>query len=184
MSPSAWFSAAKAYLVGGLVVVLAGAAAVQTVRLASAGKTLSNERAAAARLESDRNHLALTDALRSFDKMVVHAAAQQGLTHALAQETAARIAAERRNGQLAAGLRDAFASVAARDREEAAAHAAGSGDPGDRPDAVDSLFGEAGELLARSADIQEEARSIVTRRDSEVKALRAQVDVDRALFVP
>ncbi|MNY54890.1 hypothetical protein D3C86_1908160 [compost metagenome] len=88
------------------------------------------------------------------------------------------------DSQLAAGLRDAFAAVAARDREEAAAHAAGSGDPGDRPDAVDSLFGEAGELLARSAELQEEARSIVTRRDSEVKALKAQVAVDRELLEP
>ena len=184
MSPLAWLSAAKVYLVGGLIVVLASATAVQTVRLAGAGKTLSDERAAAAQLESDRNHLALTDALRSFEKMVVHSAAQQGLSHALAQETAARFAAERRNGQLAAGLRDAFAAVAARDREEAAAHAAGSGDPGDRPVAVDTLFGEAGELLARSADLQEEARSIVTRRDSEVKALRAQVAADRELLEP
>jgi hypothetical protein len=182
VSPTAWFSAAKVYLVGGVIVALAGAAAVQTLRLAAAGKELADQRASAAQLEADRTRVALTDALRTSEKMAAHAAAQEGLTHVLAQETAARLDAERRNGQLAAGLRDAFAAFTARDREEAAADTASAGDPGDRPRTVDGLFGEAGDLLARSADLQEEARSIVTRRDSEVKALKAQVDVHRALL--
>lgn len=184
MSPLAWFDAAKVYLAGGLIVVLAGATVVQTLRLTDSGRDLADTRAAAARLEADRNRVALTDALRTSEKMAAHAAAQQGLTHVLAKETAARRAAERLNGQLADGLRDAFAAFTARDRTAAETDAAGAGNPGDRPDTVDSLFGEAGELLARSADLQEEARSIVTRRDSEVKALRAQIDVDRASMEP
>ncbi|MES2251532.1 MAG: hypothetical protein V4645_29980 [Pseudomonadota bacterium] len=161
-----------------------GVSCVERTRAADARADLASEKRERAQEDSARYRVALTDALRSSEKMAAHAAAQQGLTHALAQETAARIAAERSNGQLAAGLRDAFAAFAARDREEAAAHAAGAGDSGDRPGAVDSLFGEAGELLARSADLQEEARSIVARRDSEVKALKAQVEADRALCAP
>ncbi|QOF76056.1 hypothetical protein [Variovorax sp. 38R] len=169
------------WLLGVGLVAALGVAGIERTRAAVVRADLASEKRERAQEDSDRYRVALTDALRSSEKMAAHAAAQQGLTHALAQEAAARIAAERRNGQLAAGLRDAFAAFAARDRAEAAAHAAGSGDPGDRPGTVDSLFGEAGELLARSADLQEEARSIVTRRDSEVKALKAQVDVDRAL---
>ncbi|BEP70837.1 MULTISPECIES: hypothetical protein [unclassified Variovorax] len=167
----------------GLVAALA-TAGIERTRAADARADLASEKRERAQEDSARYRVALTDALRSSEKMAAHAAAQQGLTHALAQETAARIAAERSNGQLAAGLRDAFTAFAARDREEAAAHAAGAGDSGDRPGAVDSLFGEAGELLARSADLQEEARSIVARRDSEVKALKAQVEADRALCAP
>jgi len=156
-----------------------GTGCIERTRAADARADLASEKHERAQEDSARYRVALTDALRSSEKMAAHAAAQQGLTHALAQETAARLAAERSNGQLAAGLRDAFAAFAARDRAEAKTHAAGAGDSGDRSGTVDSLFGEAGELLARSADLQEEARSIVTRRDSEVKALKAQVDVDR-----
>ncbi|MNL40923.1 hypothetical protein D3C87_1633030 [compost metagenome] len=159
-------------------------AGIERTRAAVARADLASEKRERAQEDSARYRVALTDALRSSEKMAAHAAAQQGLTHALAQETAARLAAERSNGQLAAGLRDAFAAFASRDRAEAQTHAAGAGDPGDRPSTIDSLFGEAGELLARSADLQEEARSIVTRRDSEVKALKAQVAADRVLLEP
>ncbi|WP_157755076.1 hypothetical protein [Variovorax boronicumulans] len=172
------------WLLGVGLIAALGVAGIERTRAAGARAALATEKRSRAQEDADRYRVALADALRSSEKMAAHAAAQQGLTHALAQETSARIAAERSNGQLAAGLRDAFAAFAARDREEAAAHAAGPRDSGDRPGAIDSLFGEAGELLARSADLQEEARSIVTRRDSEVKALKAQVEADRGFCVP
>ncbi|MBT2321272.1 hypothetical protein J7E62_02725 [Variovorax paradoxus] len=181
MTPAAWFSAVKAYLVVGLVVALAAAAGVQTVRLAGASKDLADQRAAAAQLEADRARVALTDALRTSEKMATFEAAQQGLTHALSLETSARRLAERNNGVLSAGLRGAFAA-AARHRAEAAGSCSAGGTAGNRPDALDGLFAEAGDLLARSADLSEEARSVVQRRDSEVKALRAENTALRALL--
>lgn len=176
---TAWFSAAKVWIVGGAFALVAGAAAVQTIRLAGSREQLAEELRDRAQVDADRTRVALADALRTSEKMAVHAAAQQGLTSELVKETAARKLAERDNGLLAGRLRDAFKDFAARDRAAAEAHAAEPGDPGDRPDTVESLFAEAGELLARSGDLQEEARSIVTRRDSEVKALRGQIAVDR-----
>lgn len=181
MSPLAWFNAAKVYLAVGAIAALAILAGVQTVRLASSQSALADFHAAAAQLEVDRARTALADALRTSEKMAAHAATQQGLTDELTKETALRRDAERRNGELGRGLRDAFAAFD-RDRKQAKADAAVAGGAGDRPEAVVGLFGEAGELLARSADLQEEARSIVTRRDSEVKALKAQVAADRALL--
>jgi hypothetical protein len=179
MNPAAWLGAAKAWTLGGLIALLASSAAVQTIRLAGSREQLAEERRDRAQVDADRTRVALADALRTSEMMAVHAAAQQGLTSELVKETAARKLAERDNGLLAGRLRDAFKDFAARDRSAAEAHAAEPGDPGDRPDFVESLLAEAGELLARSGDLQEEARSIVTRRDSEVKALKAQVDVDR-----
>lgn len=181
MNPAAWLGAAKAWALGGLIALLASAAAVQTIRLAGSRSDLADERRDRAQVEADRMRVALADALRTSEKMAAHAAAQQGLNSELVKETAARKLAEHDNGLLAGRLRDAFKDFAARDRAAAEAHAAEPRDPGDRPDSVENLFAEAGELLARSGDLQEEARSIVTRRDSEVKALKAQVDVDRAI---
>lgn len=181
MSPLAWFNAAKVYLVAGAIAALAITTGVQTVRLAAAGAAAAKVQAAAAQLEADRARVALADSLRTSEKMAAHAATQQGLTDELTKETALRRDAERRNGELGRGLRDAFAAFD-RDRKQAKADAAVAGGAGDRPDPVVGLFGEAGELLARSADLQEEARSIVTRRDSEVKALKAQVAADRELL--
>jgi len=181
MNPIAWPGAAKAWVLGGLIALLAGAAAVQTTRLAGSREQLAEERRDRAQVDADRTRVALADALRTSERMAAHAAAQQGLTSELVKETAARKLAERDNGLLSSRLRDTFNEFAARDRAAAEAHAAQPGDSGDRPDPVESLFAEAGELLARSGDLQEEARGIVTRRDSEVKALKAQVDVDRSL---
>ncbi|VTU32412.1 hypothetical protein H4CHR_03006 [Variovorax sp. PBS-H4] len=175
------FAAAKVYLVGGVIAALAAAAGVQTLRLAGAHTQLERQRAAAAQLEADRARVALTDALRTSEKMAAFAAAQQGISDALSKETAARVAAERSNGQLSAGLRDAYAA-AARRRPEAKASCPDNGDVGDRSQALDGLFAEAGELLARSADLSEEARSIVQRRDSEVKALTGENKALRALM--
>jgi len=181
VTPLAWLNAAKVYLVAGAIAALAILAGVQTVRLAGAEAALADHRAAAAQLEADRASVALADALRTSEKMAAHAAAQQGLTDELAKETALRRDAELRNGELGRGLRDAFAAFD-RDRQQAKADAAVAGGAGHRLDPVDGLFAEAGDLLARSADLQEEARSIVKRRDSEVKALVAQVAAGRALL--
>lgn len=180
MNPLAWFSAAKAYLLGGVVVALVSLAGVQTLRLAGADEQLAGQRAAAAQLEADRTRVALADALRTSEKMAAFAAAQQGISDALNKETAARLAAEHSNGELAAGLRGAFAT-AARYRTAAAAGCPDSGTGSDRPVALDGLFAEAGDLLAVGVSLQEEARSLVQRRDSEVKALSEEAAALRAL---
>lgn len=177
-----WFGAARVWIVGGAFALLAGAAAVQTVRLAASREQLADERRDRALVDADRTRAALADALRTSERMAAHAAAQQGLTSELVKETAARKLAERDNGLLSRRLRDTFKEFAARDRAAADAHAAEPGGPGDRPGTLEGFFGEAGELLARSGELQEEARSIVTRRDSEVRALKQQIELDRNLL--
>lgn len=181
MNPLAVWSAIKAGFVWVVLAVLIAGVGVQTLRLSDSVADLANEVASRAIDNSNRTTVALGDALRTSEKTAAHLATQQGLSDELVKETALRIATERSNGRLDGLLRASTAAfLAASDREEAAARTAGGGCEVNRPNTLKGFFAEAGDLLARSVGISEEARSVVQRRDSEVKALKGVVDNDRA----
>lgn len=178
----AWWGAAKGIVVVGCIVGLAAAVGVQTVRVSTTLTKLTTEQRERARETAERANLALHDALRTSEKMAALAATEQEITNELAKETAARIALERGYGQLGGLLRIATAAVAAAGAVSATEAGPGTGQCGsDRPGAILGYFGEAGQLLARSADVSEEARSVIARRDSEVKALKSELRALRIL---
>jgi hypothetical protein len=179
---TAWWGAAKGFVIVGCIVALAAAVGFQTVRVATTLTALATEQKERAREASERTTLALRDSVRWSEKMASHAATEQGITNELAEETAKRVALERGYGQLGGLLRIATAAVAAAGAVAATEVGAVAGQCGsDRPSTILGYFGEAGQLLARSADVSEEARSVIARRDSEVKALKGEVKALRAL---
>ena len=173
MNPLAIWAAIKAGFVWVVLAVLISGIGVQTLRLYKAVANLEKEVASRATESAARMDLALHDALRNADKQTAHAAKDLGISNELAEQTRLRLIAERTSGRLSGLLHDATtAALAASVVAEAQAGSAAGQCRGDRPRAIDGFFVEAGDLLARSADLSEEAQSVVKRRDAEVKALK------------
>lgn len=181
MNPLAIWSAIKAGFVWVVLAVLIAGVGVQTLRLYMAVASLETEVAARATESAARMNLALRDAVRNSEKQMAHAAEDLGISNGLAEQTRLRIVAERTNGRLSGLLNAATsAALAASAFQKDQAGPAGGECRSDQLSAIDGFFAEAGGLLARSADLSEEAQSVVKRRDAEVKALKATVESDRA----
>ncbi|MBC7707423.1 MAG: hypothetical protein H7274_26225 [Rhodoferax sp.] len=180
MNPLAPWAAIKAGFVWVVLAVLISGIGVQTLRLYKAVANLEKEVASRATESAARMDLALHDALRNADKQTAHAAKDLGISNELAEQTRLRLIAERTNGRLSGLLNDATNAALTASAFQKAQAGSGAGEcRSDQPSAIDRFFAEAGGLLARSAELSEEAQSVVKRRDAEVKALKATVESDR-----
>lgn len=165
-----------------LVAALVGLGA-QYVRMASLRVVLADEIAARAKENEARATAGNNDAVHVAGAQVTHATDQQEIVHELTKAKGALASVGERNRALTVRLRDTSAALtAARDRIEAAGDAAACRDQGDRPSAILDLLEEAGRLSAISGELAVEGRSIIERRDAEVRALKALVQADRELM--
>lgn len=168
----------------GLAAALVGIGAGQ-LELAKVRAELADVKAVHLREEAARATAALNDAVAVGEARATHATVQQEIVHVLTKPDPALAAALSDNRALAGRLRIVSDQLAAaRDRPEGEADPASCRSEGDPSRALLGLLEEAGRLLSEGIELDGEGRSLVVRRDAEVRALKALLAADRALMEP
>ena len=165
----------KAYGAIAAALVLGALLAVQTVRLH--GEQLAHQKLRADTTQADRDRATavLKDERQTAAKEFTHAASTQENSDAFTTSQPVRDAIARADLAVAQRLRTDAERRAATYRAQAAACTTASSGIADRLEAFDRHIVEGAEVVA-------EHRAALTRRDSEVKLLRGQIDADRLLL--
>lgn len=165
----------KLVLAGLLLVGLASAVGVQTVRLAGARAGLATEKAERAQETNDRLRAALRESERVATLQLTHAATQQEIVDAFEARLKTVKDGRAADAADAQRVRRQLAAFAARDREAARGDPAACERVADRSAVLAEVAAEGRDLLA-------EGRRVVEDRDAEVTLLLGLVRNDRALL--
>lgn len=163
----------KDYVLGAAIAALTVAVGIQSVRLSAAQRQTAEVRAEWAK--ETAQHEAAARKLIAFNAKLQadHAAAQQQLEENHAKKLA-EIERRRRSDLATAGrMRDQIAAYTTRGADDPATDAATCERARDRLQSI-------GGLLAESVELLVEGRSLVEKRDAEVKRLADQITADRA----
>ena len=165
----------KAY--GWMVAAIAagGLLLAQTVRLHNEQRAHDKLKVTVAKDDKARTDAALKHEIKTSADESAHAAATQENSDAFTTSQPVRDAIARADLAIADRLRTDAERRAATYRAQAAACTTASSGIADRLEALDRHIVEGASVVA-------EHREALTRRDSEVKLLRGQIDVDRLLL--
>lgn len=167
-----------------VILALAGLLGVQTVRLADAQRAQAVANADRATENQTRTVVAAADEKQTAGAQAQHATDQQEIANELAQAKQALAVARAGRADADRRMRDTAAQLAAaRGQLQAQADAAGAGSCEHRHAATFGLLEEGHRLAAEGVELVGEGADLLAERDTEVKALAAQIQADRALML-